>query len=318
MRQVMINQLPDLCAHCIDSGGGHSHIQKNNRYHTFRVEYGVAPDDKLESLEPIVPLQKLSHAARDAVISDVQKEYSHLRFSRNNTGVGVVSSLVLIMLTHGTSFFGLIYSGPKLGYTIWKIRKLKKLMKKHGIAKPDMRYIELLVPLAIGVVVGGFGLAVDGLPEAADAASHHPGPDVNMALSPEEFVAKVYEGATKAVQEFGSAAVTPPPDALHVAIGHASLAWNPTPLDTPSSEVIGNHVHNGGEKLHKLGESVQRRTVFNEQNAEAIGNNLMAVYLSELVSKGIVKATRGATKASRNEATSSWGPSKPRAQVDAP
>lgn len=283
------------------------------------MEYGVAPDDKPESLGPIVPLQKLSPTARDAVISEVQKEYSNLRFSRNNSGVGVLSSLVLIMFTHGTSFFGLIYSGPKLGYNIWKIRKLKKLMKKHGIAKPDMRFIELLVPLAIGVVVGGFGLAADGLAEAADAASPHLEPNVNVALSPGEFVAKVYEGATKAVQEFGSAAVTPPPDALHAAIGHASLAWNPTPLDTPSSEVIGNHVHNGGEKLHKLAESVQHGTVLNEQNAEAIGKNLMAGYLSELVSKGIVKATRGATKASRSEATSRSGPSNSRgAPVDVP
>lgn len=282
------------------------------------MEYGVVSPKspsritQSRSLSPVIPRQRISSISYAAIVAEIQKRYSSLRFSRNNAVVGILASVGFSFFTNGTSLFGLLFSGPKFVYYTWKLEKLKRLMKTRGIKKPKRRIIEFVAPLALGTIVGGFGLGVDGLAKMANNGPSSPPPDPSSVMSPADFLAGVEGGAIEAVREFGTAASTPPPEVFDAAISQTVEAWNGTPLDTSDSEAVINNMHQGSERLHELAESVQHGAVFNEQTAWDVGKNVTEAYLGELASKKIEKTARLVSKRSRTQLKS---PSTPKSLV---
>ncbi|KAG9013573.1 hypothetical protein FRB90_005862 [Tulasnella sp. 427] len=293
-----------LCAECIHSGKGR--LRDATGTHGFQIEYGDLSRrssfrrraTQSKSLVPLIPRQRLSSKPQDVLVSELQARYSKLRLSRNNSVVGIFASVGFSVVTHGTSLFGLLFSGPKFVYYEWKIVKLKKLMKKEGIDLPDRRVIEFVAPLVLGAVVGGIGLGVDGVAALGDAAVNH-APDASThVVSAAKFITGIGSGAVDAVQELGTAAVSPPSDVFTSAVINTSHVFNPDPLVNSGSEAIADHLQHGSDRLHHLADSITHGTVWTEHYGHDLGKGVAAAYLGEKISKGLAWATRDVTEPS--------------------
>ncbi|KAG9013572.1 hypothetical protein FRB90_005861 [Tulasnella sp. 427] len=293
-----------LCAECIHSGKGRH--KDNTGTHSFQVEYGDPSRrstfrrraTRSESLVPLIPLQQLSSKPDDALVSELQARYSKLRLSRNNSAVGIFASAGFCIITHGTSIFGLLFSGPKFVYYEWKIVKLKKLMKQEEIDIPDRRVIEFIAPILLGAVVGGIGLGVDGVAAVGDTAVNHAPGAAAHVVSASEFITGIGRGFFDAVKELGTAAVTAPSDVFTSAVMNTLHVFNPHPVATSGSEAIVDHLQHGSDSLHNLAESITHGTVWTEYYGHALGKGVAAAYLGEKMSDGLDWATRTVVKLS--------------------
>ncbi|KAG8907495.1 hypothetical protein FRC01_007658 [Tulasnella sp. 417] len=268
------------------------------------------------SLAPLIPRQRISSISYAAIVAEIQKRYSSLRFCRNHAVVGILASVGFSFFTSGSSLFGLLFSGPKFVYYTWKLEKLKKLMKTRGIKKPKRRIVEFVAPLALGAIVGGFGLGVDGLARMGNPDVLSSPQDLSTTLSPAEFLSGVEGGAIEAVREFGTALATPPPEVFDAAISQTVEALNSTPLDTSDSEAVIDNMHQGSERLHELADSVQYGAVFNEQTPYEVGQGVTGAYLEEVASKKIEKTARLISKRSRSREFLRPSPPKSLVPVD--
>ncbi|KAG8985881.1 hypothetical protein FRB90_004386 [Tulasnella sp. 427] len=209
------------------------------------------------------------------IIAELQARFSKLRFSRNNAVVGIFASVGLAVVTHGTSLFGLLFSGPKFFYYTWKLEKLRVLMKENGIPIPKRRIVEFVAPLLLGTVVAGFGLGLDAIAGLGAAV-----------LSPSNFLSGIGSDAANAVKDLATASGPPPSEAFEAALSSVVHALGSYPGGGTGPDALVHHMRHGSERLYDLADSVQHGDVVEHGRI-----NIAEEGLQECVSKSLEGVT---------------------------
>lgn len=197
---------------------------------------------------------------------------------------GAGSQLVAAIPSQGTSLFGMIYSGPRVGYYAFKKHLIKKELESRGLQLDSRTKRDYVIPTVVGGVTLGFGAGADAIGHLSQGAAEQA---AQPALNAVEWTQHAIRSG---FDSFGN---------------HIEAFFNPTIAGQLAGEEyvvaysgdMGEQIQDGIERFDRVVDTVMPggAPLCSERTAQLVGEGVAATAIGEVAGKAVESCFPDAT-----------------------